>query len=125
MNAVSPLVLPSAMSTNVSSDMMTVTSGLRSCDFAAPFFTAAVVFKSIVQNVSFPAAFLTLNSKMPLFCAFLKGKVQEEEDNTQQCGASKQHLLFLRCLLFLCVFSKDRSQRSQDFRRLGGEKINK
>jgi hypothetical protein len=51
----------------VSSDRMIVTSDLSPSDLASPFFTAPVFFKSIVHDASFPAAFLTRISKMPLF----------------------------------------------------------
>lgn len=89
MNAFCPVVFPSAMSTNVSSDRMIVTSGLRPSDFASPFFTTPVFFKSIVQNASFPAEFLTLNSKMPLFYGVKANGVQEEGTNTQKCGVKR------------------------------------
>jgi hypothetical protein len=95
MNAFCPVVFPFAMSTNVSSDRMIVTSGLRPSDFASPLFTTPVFFKSIVQNASFPAAFLTLNSKMPLFCALMRGKAKGGSGrghNAQKCGVS-EHLL--------------------------------
>jgi hypothetical protein len=80
-NAVCAVVFPSAMSTNVSSDRMIVTSGLRLGlnDFASPFFTSPFFFKSMVQNVSFPAAFLTLSSKMPLCCALMPGEAKKKK----------------------------------------------
>lgn len=74
MNAFCPVSFPFAMSTKVSSERMIVTSGLRPSDFASPFFTRPNFFKSMVHHASFPSAFLTLNSKTPLFCVTMSGE---------------------------------------------------
>src|SRR5216683_2854223 len=79
MNAFCPVVFPSAMSTNVSSDRMIVTSGLSPSDFASPFFTVPAFFRSIVHDASFPAAFSTRNSNTPLF--YDKSKLSREQDS--------------------------------------------
>jgi hypothetical protein len=56
------LTLPSAICTNVSSAMMSVTSALG---FAAPLYTLPVFLRSMVQMPSWPEEDLRLNWKMP------------------------------------------------------------
>jgi hypothetical protein len=87
MNAFCPVVLPSAISTKVSSDRMTITSGFKPSDFASPFFTVPVFFRSMVHDAFSPAAFLTWNSKMPLFCG---NPVQESRERVAEREASDE-----------------------------------
>ena len=96
MNAFCPVVFPSASSTNVSSDRMIVTSCLSPSDFASPFFTVHVFFKSIVHHASFPSAFLTLNSKMPLFCEVPPRREQFKNGQISRSGART----FFSCAAF-------------------------
>jgi hypothetical protein len=59
------LTLPDAISVNVSSDRMRVTSALG---LALPLYTVPVFFKSTVQVATSFASLVTWNSKMPFVC---------------------------------------------------------
>jgi hypothetical protein len=101
MNAFCPVVLPSAISTKVSSARMIVTSGFNPCVFASPFFTVPVFFKSTIHQASFPSAFLTRNSKMPLFW-FVRDAVQKGGGDKKKGWGART---FLSCAALSVAFN--------------------